>query len=525
MIAIKKYPWLLLFFAALIIVSCSKDDNGDSTEEELIVSAGEADFSKFVAVGNSLTAGYTDGALFIESQLNSFPNILAGQFALAGGGEFNQPLMNDNLGGLLLGGNVIAENRLFFNGSGPERLPGVPTTEVSQTLSGNFNNMGVPGAKVYHLLAPGYGNVAGVPTGQANPYFARFASSPNTTLLADAVAQQPTFFTLWIGNNDVLGYASSGGAGVNQAGNMDPSTYETNDITDPTVFTMAYTTIVDNLTANGAKGAVANIPNVLTTAYFTTVPYNPLNPADPNYGPMIPLLNNHYASINQVFQVLGVPERSIVFHTDQASAVVIHDEYLTDLSEQITNVMIAGGVDPTTATLLGQFYGQARQANSTDLMVLPSMSAIGQLNQTIFDMLIGLGVPAETAAQLSVNGLTFPLEDKWVLVDDEQLEIANTTALFNGIIQDVATQKGLAFVDAHAILDEIATVGVDFDEFSLNGSLVFGGLFSLDGIHPTARGAAYIANRFIESINETYQSTLPYVKARDYVTIFSPNLP
>src|SRR5690554_6116194 len=161
MIAIKKYPWLLLFFAALIIVSCSKDDNGDSTEEELIVSAGEADFSKFVAVGNSLTAGYTDGALFIESQLNSFPNILAGQFALAGGGEFNQPLMNDNLGGLLLGGNVIAENRLFFNGSGPERLPGVPTTEVSQTLSGNFNNMGVPGAKVYHLLAPGYGNVAG----------------------------------------------------------------------------------------------------------------------------------------------------------------------------------------------------------------------------------------------------------------------------------------------------------------------------------------------------------------------------
>lgn len=525
MITLKKYKWLLLLFSAILIISCSTDDNGDNEETEENITSGSADFSKYVAIGNSLTAGYTDGALFIEAQKNSYPNILAGQFALAGGGDFNQPLMNDNIGGLLLGGNVIAENRLFFNGSGPERLPGTPTTDISQILSGSFNNMGVPGAKVYHLLAPGYGNIAGVPGGQANPYFVRFASSPNTTILADAVAQQPTFFTLWIGNNDVLGYASSGGAGVNQAGNPDPSTYGGSDITDPTVFAMAFGAIVENLTANGAKGAVANIPNVMTTAYFTTVPHNPLNPADPNFGPMIPVLNQHYAQINQVFQILGVPERSIIFHTNQASAVVVKDEYLADLSQQMTTVMIAGGVDPMLATLLGNIYGQARQANDTDLMVLPSMSVIGQLNQEVFDMLVAMGVPPETAAQLAVNGLTYPLEDQWVLVDQEQMEVATATATFNTIINDVAAQKGLAFVDAYAILDEIATVGVPFDEFHLNGSLVFGGLFSLDGIHPTARGAAYIANRFIESINTTYGSTLPFVKARDYVTIFGPELP
>src|SRR5690606_33143175 len=302
-------------------------------------------------------------------------------------------------------------------------------------------------------------------------------------------------------------------------------TYGGSDITDPTVFAMAFGAIVENLTANGAKGAVANIPNVMTTAYFTTVPYNPLNPADPNFGPMIPVLNQHYAQINQVFQILGVPERSIIFHTNQASAVVVKDEYLADLSQQMTTVMIAGGVDPMVATLLGNIYGQARQANEADLMVLPSMSVIGQLNQDVYNMLVGMGVPPETAAQLSVNGLTYPLEDQWVLVNQEQMEVATATATFNTIINDVAAQKGLAFVDAHAILDEIATVGVPFDEFHLNGSLVYGGLFSLDGIHPTARGAAYIANRFIESINTTYGSTLPYVKARDYVTIFGPELP
>jgi len=44
------------------------------------------------------------------------------------------------------------------------------------------------------LIAPGYGNVAGVAGGLANPYFARFATSASTTVVADAVAQDPTFF-------------------------------------------------------------------------------------------------------------------------------------------------------------------------------------------------------------------------------------------------------------------------------------------------------------------------------------------
>lgn len=524
MTTINKYKWLLLL-VSIVLVGCSSDDEStDPEEEQVVIIPGSADFTKYVSIGNSLTAGYTDGALFIAGQENSFPNILAGQFALAGGGEFTQPMMNDNLGGLLLAGNIITENRLFFNGSGPERLPGVPTTDITTTLSGPFNNMGVPGAKIFHLLAPGYGNIAGVPTGQANPYYTRFASSPTSTVLADAAGQQPTFFSLWIGNNDVLAYATSGGSGENQLGNYDPSTYGGNDITDPTVFAQAMTAIVDNLTANGAKGVVANIPNVTTTAYFTTVPHNPLDPTNPDFGPMIPLLNQTFAGLNQVFQALGVPERSIVFNTDSASSVVVHDEYLDNLSAQITAALIAGGADPLTAQLMGLLYGQARQANESDLMVLPSMSVIGQLNEDAFNYLLSLGVPAETAGQLAINGVTYPLEDQWLLVPQEQDEVLTATATFNATISNIASQSGLAFVDAYSTLDEIAQVGVTFDEYSLNGSLVFGGLFSLDGIHPTPRGAAYIANKFMEAINTTYGSNFPPVKAKDYVTIFSPNL-
>ena len=216
---IKNFKWLLL--VSLTFVACTSDDDAvidPNSSDGLPLTAGSADFSKYVALGNSLTAGFSDGALFAAGQANSYANILSQQFALVGGGEFKIPYMSDNVGGLLLGGTQIQGPRLYFNGSGPAPAPGTTTTEVTNFLTGGYNNMGIPGAKSFHLLAPGYGNVAGIFTGQANPYFVRFATSPNTTVLADATAQSPTFFSLWIGNNDVLSYATSGGVGVNQTG-------------------------------------------------------------------------------------------------------------------------------------------------------------------------------------------------------------------------------------------------------------------------------------------------------------------
>lgn len=520
---INNYKWLLLLLAG-VFVGCNSDDDNSPAEEPVVIISGTADFSNFVALGNSLTSGYTDGALFMAGQKNSIPNIMAQQFALAGGGEFNQPMMNDNLGGLLLGGNVITENRLFFDGAGPVRLPGMSTTEITSTLTGPFNNMGVPGAKSFHLLAPGYGNVAGVMTGQANPYFVRFASSPNATILADAVAQQPTFFSLLVGDNDVLSYAVSGGDGVNQIDNKDLSSYGPNDITNVGEFKKVYEIIVATLVATGADGILANIPNVIKIPYFTTVPFKPLSPANPDFGPKIPTLNATFAGLNQVFTALGVPERSIVFSSTEASAVVISDESLTNYFAQIKGALMQDGLDEGTATVFGLLYGQARQATAADLLVLPSSSIIGKLNTAAFDMLVGLGVPPQTAGQLAINGITFPLEDKWVLLPSEQQDVITATNAFNQIIKDVAEEKQLAFVDVNAILEQVATTGVNFDEFSLNAKLVFGGAFSLDGVHPTARGYAYLANKFMESINAEYGSNLPAVKARDYNTVYPKSL-
>ena len=56
-------------------------------------SAGSANFSSYVAVGNSLTSGYSDGGLYNEAQATSYPALLAQQFAKTGSGpgSFVQP--------------------------------------------------------------------------------------------------------------------------------------------------------------------------------------------------------------------------------------------------------------------------------------------------------------------------------------------------------------------------------------------------------------------------------------------------
>ena len=99
---IKNFKWL--FLVSLTFVACNNDDEIIVEEP---VSAGTANFAKYVALGDSFAAGYSDGALFIEGQKGAYPNVLSQQFAAAGGGAFTTPLMADNVGGLLLGGNVI----------------------------------------------------------------------------------------------------------------------------------------------------------------------------------------------------------------------------------------------------------------------------------------------------------------------------------------------------------------------------------------------------------------------------------
>ena len=217
--------------------------------------SGTADFSTYIAIGDSQTAGFADGGLYRSGQINSFPNIIAQQLKSAGGGNFNQSLFTESQA------NGSGFKKLTgFDSNGSPILADVPAAAIRTPglpfltkYSGDNNNFGIPGLKVIHAGVAGYGN--------ANPYFERLltTSYPTTTekYLDFATAKPYTFFTCWLGNNDALGYATSGGAG--------------DVLTDKATFTAAFTAIVETLTTGGKKGAVATIPDVSTIPYFTTV--------------------------------------------------------------------------------------------------------------------------------------------------------------------------------------------------------------------------------------------------------------
>jgi len=518
----KNLKYLYISLGVMAFTACNDPEDVDlepevMAEELPALTAGSADFSNYVSLGNSLTAGFTDGALFQAGQTLSLPNLLSQKFSLAGGGTFTQPLTNDNIGGLALAGTRIQSPRLVFGGAGPvslEDLVGDVTVTTDIALNnptGPFNNLGVPGAKSFHLLAPGYGSLDNFPTA-ANPYAIRITGNTSASILDLAVEQSPSFFSLWIGNNDVLGYATTGGDGTNPITPVSGAPGQG--------FDGSYGALIATLTASGAQGVVANIPNVTDVPHFTTVPHNPLDPTDESFGAQIATLNGIFGQLNQVYDFLGVPERAIKFSETQASEVIIKDEELVDLSAQIAAVLgasptfpafvesfgLPAQAAPLVAGLLGNTYGQTREATADDLFVLPSASVIGTVNVESVGTLMAAGLPQALAGQFSVEGITLPLEDKWVLIPTEQQEIAVATEAFNQIIAATASQAGLALVDANTLLNQLANGGITSGDFTLQSNLVTGGAFSLDGIHPTARGYALLANEFMIAIDATYGS-------------------
>ncbi len=506
----KKNKFIYVAILATGLIACEPEFENDVNAD---YSAGNADFSTYVAVGNSLTAGTMDGTVYKSGQENSFPNMLAQQFALVGGGSFSQPSFADdtnNLGGLTMGGIQIADTRLVIDASvgAPENLVGTPTIDVTSITPGAVNNMGVPGAKLFHLVSPSYGDINGIGS-YANPYFVRHASSATATVLGDAMSLNPTFFTCWIGANDVLAYATSGGTGVDQTGNFDPSTYGSNDITDSNVFASVYSDIVTTLASGGAKGVVATIPSVTSIPYFTTVPYNPIPDALINADP------TNAALLTQMTQFLAVATGGRISALDLSDGannpVLIYDADLTDLGAQITAYATASGnpILVNYATQLGALYGQARHATTDDLVVLPASSVIGTPN-------------ANAGAPFNVNGISFPLENQFVLTATEKAKVATATTAFNAAIITIANANNLPVADMNAIMNQLVS-GLQIETGQIYTADYFSGtategqvLFSLDGVHPNARGYAVIANAIINVINAHYNANLPLKYVNDY---------
>lgn len=258
-----KYRIFILCLPLFVVISSCKTEI-----DEPVPSSGSANFTSYVALGSSFMAGVTNGALYTEGQQNSLPSMLAKSFSGAGGGTFRQPDVNSAIGTNLQGKSRL---KLFYeplcNGTSGFSIDYAEANGDQSIFSNNisalgpFNNLGIPGAKSFNFNDQYYSNIS-----LGNPFYARFAKIPGTsTLLSDAVALSPTFFTLSIGQEDIYDYARSGGDEL-----MGDS------ITSLSYFSFNIDNIINTLVATGAKGAVTNIPDPSDIPYFTYIPYDGL---------------------------------------------------------------------------------------------------------------------------------------------------------------------------------------------------------------------------------------------------------
>jgi len=544
----KTLTKIIAFVSAVsLIVSCKQDViklQEPATTTPTTPSKGGADFTKYVAIGNSLTAGYQAGALFTAGQANSFPSILSQQFSLAQGTTltFNQPDINSvngynsTVSGLVLGRYILfaADGNPNDAVPTPAGYPGVPapyntagpafTDPAFYAITFDktkLNNFGAPGILLGQCLIPQTGGPA---TGNPyfNPYYARFASSPGTsTIIGDAIAAQPTFFTFDLGNNDVLGYATTGGNGSVPL--TDPSDFQT-------YFSTAIGALLNPATnPNSPKGVVTTIPNVTTIPFFYTVKWN----AIPMDAPTAAVVNSGFAGYNQILAAIaGNPallagfslsatdlnSRMVTFAASANNPILIADKTLTDLTTVFGYLATPppNGAGMITAAQLAALlpYAQVRQATANDLITLTAGAILGTS--------VG-GNP------LLVNGVSVPLGDTYVLLPSETTAILTRTAQFNTIINSVASQfsSQIAVADINAAFGSFVT-----NQFIVSDGVMITptftppfGAFSEDGVHPNSRGYAYLANVIIASINAKFGANVPNASLSNYSGVGLPIVP
>jgi len=104
-----------------------------------------------------------------------------------------------------------------------------------------------------------------------------------------------------------------------------------------------------------------------------------------------------------------------------------------------------------------------------------------------------------------------PWPDALVLDASEQATAAAAVSDFNNTINTVAAADRAFVVDINAFLGALKANGFVSAGQLFTADYIQGGVFSLDGVHPSARGQGLIANQFIAVMNSKLGMNLPYV--------------
>ena len=355
------------------------------------------------------------------------------------------------------------------------------------------------------------------------------------------MAASPTFFSYWLGNNDILGYASDGG--FNEA-----------LITPTGDFQAALAESLGTLVSGGAKGVVLTIPPIVLTPYFRAVPYNSIPVTSEAERDQ---LNAGFAGLNSALDglvaasallpTLNVTQeeanaRKVSYTVSANNPILMYDDALPDYNRaggEFDILLEDSLITPDQREALAPF-GQSRPATASDL---PTLAAATQL---------GMTVGGNAAA---IIGVTVPAADNLILSSSEVTTVVVQSAIFNGTIAAVVDQVNadsnnaitlvdvqpafmdLAGVDAQTAIslvnplqgaipalapflaqmqaDAVAAVdgiaGIEIDGVNLSPAFDPNGVMSTDGLYPNPRGNGIVANLIIDALNAANGTSIPSV--------------
>jgi lysophospholipase L1-like esterase len=457
-------------FAALVVIGALVA-NGctDSAPSGPSASLGSVTVTKYVSIGNSLTAGYQSNSLYESAQIYSYPNLISQQLSAAGAnlGSFDQPIWPDPGNPDPLTGKAARYEIISLTGPiiGPKGLtPTAAQPSTATTLLRPYNNLGVPGAVIYDFLdTTDYATKAAA---RKNGFFQAILRSGafGKSVHAQVKNLNPDFVTFWLGNNDVLGFATSGGASPTAP-------------TPSATFAFLYTQALDSLRGAlpNAKIVVANIPDVKAIPFFTTV------------GPKM---------------AAGIPAGLYLRYQKHGNSGVAFDSTrLTESGAPLITLKASA-----YAALLGYPTGQWYRDLAASLG-LPTAAVIGA------------GI--DTTKQFGFHPQN-PFPDALVLDADEQTTAASSISDFNNTIASVAAAKGAAIVDINGFFNKVKASGVTVDGETFKTDYVSGGLFSLDGVHPSSKGQGVLANEFIKVMNASFAMHVPLININSLPGIPAP---
>jgi lysophospholipase L1-like esterase len=112
--------------------------------------------------------------------------------------------------------------------------------------------------------------------------------------------------------------------------------------------------------------------------------------------------------------------------------------------------------------------------------------------------------------QILANPTTGPLPGNVVVTASEAAAIRAAVDGYNAFLAKKVREDHAALVDIHELFERVARRGYVVDGRRLTTEFL-GGVFSLDGIHPTNTAYAIIANEFIRALDRNFAAGVPPV--------------